>query len=231
MSDPIDDVIKLAEEAKTPEQKLAMYKGLIAAGQKYLTNEKFAELFEEGQKIIENETQEEISMFFMLYGRSYNSGEEKWTVMPVMFADWPPPEEIDGHKFGKSGAMKAVGASFADKFPDYMLVCITHISEAWMVERPKDSTDDMAPSEDPNRIEVAFVHALSMDRRTSWRSNKILRDEAGNRTGYEVLREDIFDPENPLTPDKTNQDYLSNAIFEGYMMVKQKKEAASGKKG
>lgn len=226
----IEDLFRTLSAGKKGDTDVLL-KGLQKIGQKYLADDEFNTIFENGQRILEEEGEAGVTMFFMLHG--YNPETEKRCVMPVMFADWPPPEEIDGVEFGKRGALFGIGATFTDKFPGYMLVAIMHVSEAWMVQRDKDSPEEdkhVAPSKSPDKIEIGFVHAVSLDRRVSYRYNKLIRDEAGKFVRWEKFNESIHDPKNPSKPGEAD-DMLTNYIFEGYMRAKAKGRGSDAEKG
>lgn len=185
-----------------------------AEGQKYLTDEEYFEQFDRGISQAKDRKNDELLMMFWLYGNNYDAQkkEERRAVMPVGIGDWPPKSRT------KREVMQDLGALFAKRFPEHMLVNIVHIAEAvWQVRKPKDTDENMiTPSEDPARVEAVFVTARSMDRRISTYMAGICRDKDGKFTGLKQLKMDRHNPAQPHNPLETS-DYLSENIYEGYI--------------
>lgn len=202
------------------------------AGQKWLPNDVFKKHFEMGKEIANDRGDDEISMQFWVYGSpmsGYKESEE--SLSPIMFADWSPESQKQ-----KQQLMMGLGMKIADEWgEDVMLTTIVHVSEAWAVQRNKgDDVRSIVPSEQDDRIEIALVHAMSMDQRISFWQGKILKDSEGSFTGYEDILSEEHNPENPKTfSDKESyRDYLSEWILLGYSIAKQQKgkeEAQNGK--
>lgn len=209
----------------TDKEKLDMLQRLRGAGQRFLSDDEFSQQFERGRKMARDSVADGITMQFWLYGRNYDpdiTGVDRWALMPILLADWPP----EGME--KDDAMKALGVMYADKFPDFMLVNVVQLSEAWMVERkntvPKEDMD-LAPSKDSNRIEVAMVNAMSLDRRQSWWTAKIERAKDESFAGLKTLKEEIYNPAKPKDP-RDLRAFLIEAIFTGYNLAREKKQNA-----
>lgn len=209
----------------TDKEKMDMLQRLRGAGQQWLSDEDFSQQFERGRKMAREGVADGLMMQFWLYGRNYEpdkTGDDKWALMPVLLADWPP-EGIE-----KGDAMKALGVMYAEKFPDFMLVNVVQMSEAWQVDRDKaqpEEDDHIAPSESPNKVEVVMVDAMSLDRRQSWWSAKIERAADEKVTGLKTLKEVIYNPAKPKDP-RDMRAYLIEAIFTGYNLAREKKQNA-----
>lgn len=212
----------------TDKQKMEMLRGLQAAGQKWLTDEEYFEHFERGIKMVSDKDESDLLMQFWLYGRDYDADkkEDEWAIMPIGIADWPP----EGHT--KQEAMEALGVMFAAQFPKHMLVNIVHTSEAWMSKREskEEAENGVAPSEDPNKVEVVLVTAVSMDRRLSQYMAEIIRDKDGKFSKLKEVPDMTkrHDPEKPHDP-RNFRDYLSEYIYHGYGTLREKEAAAKAK--
>lgn len=204
--------------------KNSMIKALQKAGKKWLPDKAFKDHFETGKKIAADRGDTELMMQFWVFGSPISGYEEgKSILVPVIFGDWEPRGSDQ-----KKQMMMGLGLKIASDWPDdQMLTTIVHISEAWMVKRDKeDDIKDITPSEQPDRIEIGLVHALSMDQRISFWQGKILKNDDGSFAGYEDIMNEEFDPEKARTiGDKESfRDHLSEWLMLGYSLGRREKK-------
>jgi hypothetical protein len=204
------------------EAKKTVKRAMQRAGQKWLTDQKFNEQFQEAIDMARETAQNDEDgtiMTFMLYGRRYDldnfKGPEKetWALMPVFMADWPAGEP----GFDKNKLMKGLGAKFAEQFPGFMLVNVVQTSEAWMSERSVDDPqEDLAPSESPNRMEIVMVSATSMDNRSSIWSAEMVRDDAGKVVNWKPKFQHKHSRKDTDDDTKGFQNNLAAYIYMGH---------------
>lgn len=205
---------KLTEKANAGDKNAQreILKFMQSAGQDWLSDEEFNKHYEIGKKIaLDRDDGEDLTMQIWLFGRHYDpeNEDDRDIVQPCLLVDWPPEDKYE--------AMAALGAKFAEDHPNHMLVTAVLVSEAWMVQRPEEDADKLkgfAPSEQPDRIEVVQVSALSLDQRHAWFSSKIMRDENGKFVKFETLFEELHDPNEPKLPSEM-QDRLLVPLFMG----------------
>jgi hypothetical protein len=187
-------------------------------GQRYITDDRLRELFEIDKKHVQENTHDGLAMLFGLYGHNVETNE--WTMMPVMFADWPPPEPLT-----KEQAMIGIGAQFVDTNPGFVLVAVSHMSEMWLVKQDPDEYDpNVVPSTHKDRIEGVMAHIMTIDQRSCYYQAKIIRDEKGK---FERLETTIDHPyeegDNTESSNMGYRDFLSTNIFKGYLMARKDK--------
>lgn len=221
---------KLLDEAAeaykngNPEIRQAIIKATQRAGQKWLPDAKFKEQFETGKKHALEEMNDdgEVGMYFCLYGVPGDNspkGTEDVAVLAVM-ADWQP--ESDKEKFN---TMQVLGKKFYEDNPNHMLTTVVQIAEAWMVQRNKEQPEEdnhIAPSQSPNKKEIVFVEATSLDQRHSMYSAEIIRDKNGDFKELQEYLVDEYDPNDPKPQDIENM--LAAGIFMGNARAKFPKE-------
>jgi hypothetical protein len=225
----IVDDLKDAYKNGSAKDKQAIIRGAQLAGQKWLTNEEFKKQFEIGKDIASDRGDDDLTMQFWLFGTPHDKeSKEKDFVTPVMMMDWEPESDQQKQMY-----MMGLGAKIADQYPHHMLTTVVQISEAWVVTRDKDAPEEdshVMPSESPNRVEVVFVHAMSMDQRQSWWQAEIIRDKEGKFKELKELTNDEYDP-NKTSEYKAMTNKLSIGIFMGNGAAKRKnmEEEPSGK--
>lgn len=141
------------------------------AGQKYIDDAKFEDMFNTAIKQAEESVADGLMMQFIMYGRNLKTDE--WAMMPAIFGNWPPPEGIS-----KEDACAGMGVKFYEEFPDYKLVAVMHLSESWLVQRKPGEEHNVTPSEEPDRVEAVLVHGMTLDHRVSFNCRKIIRDDS-----------------------------------------------------
>lgn len=187
-------------------EKLAKQVHILA--QPFISDAKLQEIFEETNARIDDSVADGVLMQFWLYG--HNITTDEWALMPCIFGDWPPPEPMT-----KDEAMMSLGVKFAEQFPDFKLVAVSHMSESWMLQH-KPGERVTTPSVSKDRVEAAIAHVMTIDKRISFSCRKIVRDEEGKYLHLEPLIEEIYDPE---APEKGMEDYLSIAIIKGWFLA------------
>lgn len=177
--------------------------------QPFISDMKLQEIFDETKKRIEDSIADGVMMQFWLYG--HNITAQKWAIMPCLLADWPPPEPMT-----KEEAMMGLGVKFAEQFPGFKLVAISHMSESWMVQRAPGEDMNVTPSIAKDRVEAAIAHVMTIDQRISFSCRKIVRDGEGKYLHLEPLIEEIYDPGKA---DRGMEDYLSMGIMKGWLLA------------
>lgn len=156
---------------------------------------------------------------FYLHGKEKNG--DKWTLMPVMLADWPPP---DGKKYE---AMQGLGVMFTEKLPDYLLYNVVHVSESWIANyAPEDRDPDgdprylrkgiPTPEQRDDRIECLTVSATSKDLRITYENIEMIRDEDGKFKGWGRIFGKRYDPSSEADP-REGADHLAMEVIRGYL--------------
>lgn len=182
------------------------------AAQGFLPDEDFNMYYQQAKDTaVENMTRDgNLTMVFIMHGTDVSKdpdSPERHVGVVAGILDWP--DELD-----KNRAMQGLGMKFVDDNPGYILTAVCHISEGWAA-RYKTGTPakDLKPAEDPDRVEVAIVHAASMDQRISYCYLKTGRDADGKFTGFTTLNEEIW---NSAKPPVVAHDPLVANIFKGY---------------
>lgn len=189
------------------KDKLAKFVHQLA--QPFISDAKLQEIFDETNERIDKSVADGVIMQFWLYGHNLTLG--KWVLMPCIFGDWPPPEPMT-----KDEAMVSLGVKFAQEFPDFKLVAISHMSESWMVQREPGDNLNITPSVAKDRVEAVIAHVMTIDKRISFSCRKIVRDEEAKYLHLEPLIEEIYDPE---APEKGMEDHLSTGIIKGWLLA------------
>lgn len=194
--------------------------------QKYLSDEGFTKHFLDAKDFAKKTFEEKSEVTMMFIAHLYHPDTDEWTMAPIMFADWPPP---GGRKYD---AMFGLGAEIADRFPDHMMMAVVQVSEAWMVQYPKDTTDmrdgpylpegTPMPSEHPDRIEALIIDGCTMDQRKSFCSIQIKRDENEKFTGWGEETQKLYDPEKS-EPLEGMTNFLTMQMFRGNLGAKAQK--------
>lgn len=197
MIDPLDILRKLQGEP----------------GQAMLPDSRLHEIFESDVAFAREHAKDGLHMMFTVHGRP-RDGKGDWVVIPMLMADWPPPQ-------GKAEGMRGLGVMFHEKFPNYMPMCVSQMSEAWMSQYEKgdpayDAPDRPMPSKDPKRIECVLVSTISMDQRQDTSMEEILRTPAGIFMGTKPFLENRYDPAKPVQDPRTETNYLILDFYMGY---------------
>lgn len=232
MSKELEDLKKQFSEGDK-ETREGILNAVQRVAQRWLPDDDFTEQFEAGKKMARERGDDELSMCFIINFSTTKEEvpeEDRKKSALVVLPDWNPKNDEEKQKM-----MMGLGAKMADEHPDHMLVSVVHVSEAWMVQKPKD-TDitklKVMPRDDPDRIEVVLVHAMSIDQRQSFWQGKIIKNEDGTLKEIEDLMEDVHDPSKPklLSDPGAMRGYLPTAILAGYFMAKDPTNFFAGRK-
>lgn len=137
-------------------------------GQQFLPDDEFADQFKSAwnnaKMLMERDNY--LDMVFLAHMRHREKAE--WTLVPMLMADWPPPDDM------KYEVMFGLGAKLADQFPDHMLMSVVQISEAWMAEYANEDVIEDSPylpkgipmpSQRQDKVECVIIDGCTMDQR------------------------------------------------------------------
>lgn len=195
-------------------------------GQKFLSDAELAEQFQSALETAKQNMERDgyVTMVFLAHLRHRETDE--WILIPIMFADWPPP---DGKKYE---VMFGLGAKLAQENPDYMLMNVVQIAEAWMAQYHEEDVDPNSPymrkgiptpSEKDDRVECVIVDACSMDQRKSSAFLPFDRDADDN---FKDWREDqqlnLYKPGQPYDPEGP-RNWLMMQMYMGNLAATKKR--------
>lgn len=155
-----------------------------------------------------------------LWGREKNG--DKWAMMPIILADWPPPKGRSKYE-----AMQGLGAMFVDKLPDHYLYNVIHISESWIANYAEEDNDPDGdprylrkgvppPSERKDKIECLTVSATTKEMRITYENIEMIRDTDGNFEKWGRTIGIRYDPKQEIDPQR-NADHLAIEVIKGYL--------------
>jgi hypothetical protein len=211
---PDGDAEKIILEASLTGKMPEFMQTLQDKGRRFFDDELLHKVFDKSRQWAKHivEDHGELTMMFVVHGWHHDTEERSQT--PILIDAWPPPEEINGQAFGKSGAMQALGLDFALDHPGVMPIALVQMSEAWMVQYDKDV--DVAnlptPSEDPHRVEAVITTITTMDRRYMAATDVMQRGPDGKLTGFKSGKIMRFDKDSEFV------NYLADDFYRGYFL-------------
>jgi hypothetical protein len=188
--------------------------------QKYISDKRLHEIYEHAKQFAMEveEKENEVDMMFIAHmhrREATDVSKEEWLEIPIMFADWPPP---DNQKYE---VLQGLGIRLATEFEEYMLVCMVQISEGWMAtyheedgaEAPYLPKGATMPSERPDKIEILLIDACTVDQRKDSTMIPIIRNASGKFATWGAPVEHLYDPDDDGEIGAEN--YLVMNIFKG----------------
>jgi hypothetical protein len=137
-----------------------------------ISDKEFNRLFRKTVESTIESGKQACGVYMTFYIHGYHIKNDERAIMPVLFADWPPPGVVT-----KAEALLGVMSMFRERLPGYVPAAIMHVSEAWVAAADGPVGKEWHAEEQPNRREILLVSGATFDMR--------IRDEF-----YEMVRDD-----------------------------------------
>lgn len=212
------------------DQILRATKAARAYGQRFITDQQFAELFDKTVATAKKTLERDGYHDHMYLATFQHTATKAIDTVPIVFGDWPPPEGK------KKLVLQGLGIKLADENPDATLLTLVHISEAWVAHYANEDIPDgqlrdgvPLPSERPDdRIEVLLISLTSQDTRQSYTNQVIHRKPDGSFShwGETPALEMLYDPKTYVDITKDG-DQLPFMVLSGYVMARHAQRKAA----